>query len=125
MKKIIKLTENDLIRIVKRVIKEQENPNNKVEEVKKILEQSVGGLSIENESGFTVFKLKNVEISINKNNLSYYIKNSDIKTSRIEKLLNDKLNYTRQGMFNHDDVSAKELADIIKEALLMPEGKQM
>lgn len=116
MKKIIRLTENDLIRIVKRVIKEQEgiSSESKLQELEKELKE-LKGVTITKDGSDLVLKGKGYTVTIDKKEIHFYIPGNIELSGEIDQFMQNRLNTVGKSQsYNHTRENVKALASTIR-----------
>jgi len=115
MKKIIKLTENDLIRIVKWVIKEQEgiSSENKIQELEREL-KGLKDIKITKDGSDLVLKGNGFTIIVDENQIHFSIPGNIDLSDEISEFMNGRLGGGRSQSYNHKKESTKELAYTIR-----------
>jgi hypothetical protein len=116
MKKIIRLTENDLIRIVKRVIKEQEgiSSESKLQELEKELKE-LKGVTITKDGSDLVLKGKGYTVTVDEKEIHFYIPGNIELSDEIDQFMQNRLNTVGKSQsYNHTRENVKALASTIR-----------
>lgn len=113
MKKIVKLTENDLIRIVKRVIKEQEgiSSESKLQE----LEKELKDLKPSKDGSSLVFKGKGYTVTVDEKQIHFNIPGNVDLSEKIDEFMQNRMNTVgRSQSYNHTRENVKDLASTVR-----------
>jgi hypothetical protein len=113
MKKIVQITESDIYRIVKRVLKEQAVDDGKLNLIMDMLRN----YNPKREEGFIKIKGMNYEIGINDNILYYDYRGDEDVNIEIDDYFRSKFKGGRAQQYNHAGMEGAYVGKVILDAL--------